>query len=305
MLQGIVSYSDSDDNGEDIKNNTISKRSNENNCNELSNKQKKIEDNNETESYDESENESEDEDFEDKSIKKKNKRKFILPLPSSINKLYSGCKEGSMGNKTASTKHQGRKRTFDHVEGNWATFIFFPPIENNNLFTLCEKVYLVLKQNKQTSKLHFIPLKDCHLTISRTVPVRHYWIDTIFTMLKEKFGIKKKFFYSITGLEVYTNDDGSRTFISLKIDTNQTLLDSVAMVDDIFREFDLPIYYKNPSFHISIAWCIGNHKDMLSESINADIIKELFSNFQGQLDLNLITKVCVKFGNKLQQVELM
>lgn len=300
MLQRIVSYSDSDNDGVDdevnIENSTNMPLKGHHN--ELSSRQT------ESDTESESRSESESEDIENNG-KKKKKTKSVLPLPSSINKLYGGCEEGVMNNKAGSNKHQGRKRTFDHVEGNWATFIFFPPaLESNNLSILHEKVCLTLKKKKLTSKLHFTPLKDCHLTISRTVPVRHYWMDTIFTMLKEKFAIKNKFYYSITGLEVYTNDDASRTFVSLKVDTSQTLLDSVTMVDDIFKEFDLPVYYKEPSFHISIAWCLGNHKDSLSELMNADIV-ELFSNFQGHLGLNLVSKVCVKFGNKLQQVELL
>lgn len=303
MLQGIVSYSDSDDGNENEETNIENKTNMplkgkyETNCDEFSYKQKQTEIDSESGSGGESE-----EDIENNAIKRR-KTKSVLPLPSSISKLYGGCEKST--NKTGSTKHQGRKRTFDHVEGNWATFVFFPPIENNNLSTLYENVCLALKKKKLTSKLHFILLKDCHLTISRTVPVRHYWMDTIFAMLKEKFSIKNKFFYSITGLEVYTNDDASRTFISLKVDTSQTLLDSVAIVDNIFKEFDLPVYYKEPSFHISIAWCLGNHKNSLSELGSADSIESLFSNFQGQIGLNLVGKVCVKFGNKLQQVELL
>ena len=295
MLQeGIVSYSDSDDGEEENNTKESLLGSDKLDVNKSSSEQKQSE-------------------REDLGINtKKNMKRQILPLPTSISRLfkveddddhYDEC-DGIVNHNNSANKHQGRKRTFDHVEGNWATFVFFPPVENNNLSMLHEEVCKILKKGKLPSKLHFIPLKDCHLTISRTVPVRHYWMDTIFTMLKKKFGIKSKFFYSVTGLEVYTNDDVSRTFISLKVETNSFLLDSVAVVDEIFKEFDLPFYYTEPSFHISIAWCLGNHKESLCKVVNGDIIGGLLSKFDGQLRLNLATRVCVKFGHKLQQVDL-
>jgi len=39
--------------------------------------------------------------------------------------------------------------------------------------------------------------------------------------------------------------------------------DIVDVVDGIFQEFSLPTFYKNPSFHVSIAWCLG---DICSEN---------------------------------------
>lgn len=229
---------------------------------------------------------------------KESKKKQALPLPSSINNLFKD-------NRTsADDKHKGRKRTFEHVEGNWATFVFIPPVVNTNLSLLYNGIEVILKKEVKSPKLHLISLNDCHLTLSRTVPVRHYWMDTIFKMLKDKFSIKKKFFYSLTGLEVYTNDDESRTFVSLKILTNSYLLDFVSTVDDVFGEFKLPAYYTEPSFHLSIAWCLGNQKEKLSEVIQNQAIQDLFLNLNSQLGMNFAERVCVKFGHKLQQIEL-
>lgn len=240
-------------------------------------------------------------DTDEETVQKKAKKKSALPLPSSIGKMF-----GSVNNEIdeSVTKHQGRKRTFEHVEGNWATYVFIPLIETTNVLLLYEKVIKLLETNDRINvKIHTFKPKNCHLTLSRTVPVRHYWMDSIYTMLKEKFGGQPKFFYSISGLEVYTNDDKSRTFVSLKVDTIDSLLKAVTKVDQVFKEFNLPVYYTEPSFHISIAWFLGDHKKLLDQIIRENEEK-LFSEFVGGLDMNAAEKVCVKFGHKLQQIEL-
>jgi len=234
-------------------------------------------------------------------VHKKVKKKSTLPLPSSIGKMFGGSK---YENEDSVTKHQGRKRTFEHVEGNWASYIFIPLIETNNVLLLYEKVIKLLKTDDRINvKLHSFQLKDCHLTLSRTVSVRHYWMDSMYTLLKEKFDSHSKFFFSISGLEVYTNDDESRTFVSLKVDTSDSLLKAVTKVDQVFKEFNLPVYYTEPSFHISIAWFLGDHKKLLDQIIRENVEK-LFLEFHGGLDANIAEKVCVKFGHKLQQIEL-
>ena len=87
------------------------------------------------------------------------------------------------------------------------------------------------------------------------------------------------------------------------MDTIDSLLKAVTKVDQVFKEFNLPVYYTEPSFHISIAWFLGDHKKLLDQIIRENEEK-LFSEFVGGLDMNAAEKVCVKFGHKLQQIEL-
>jgi len=230
---------------------------------------------------------------------KTKKKAKSLPLPSSIGAMFGG--EDDVEQEVAD-RHQGRKRNFERVEGNWASFVYVPVTESESVALLCKKCRTFLKKTS-SEKMHFFELKECHLTLSRTVAVRHYWMDTIYAMLKEKFHLKRSFHFTFNGLQVYTNDNGTRTFISLKVDTSNNLLEAVEAVDSVFEEFKLQKYYENPSFHISIAWCLGDKKQKLEKLIGNELnlSEELFD----QVGFQQVEKICVKFGHKVQQIELL
>jgi UDP-N-acetylmuramyl tripeptide synthase len=67
------------------------------------------------------------------------------------------------------------------------------------------------------------------------------------------------------------NDDKTRSFVSLLIDEKAASSNSsknkdtvaiinqlVTAVDNIVRQYNQPVYYDNPSHHMSVAWCIGD-----------------------------------------------
>ena len=42
-------------------------------------------------------------------------------------------------------------------------------------------------------KMHVMPRNDVHVSLSRTVPIRHYWIDPLVDQLKDKLNTKERF----------------------------------------------------------------------------------------------------------------
>ena len=51
----------------------------------------------------------------------------------------------------------------------------------------------------------------------------------------------------------------ARTFVGLEVTSGHAhFLDLVAEVDRVMEEFDLSTFYQDPSFHISLAWCVGD-----------------------------------------------
>ncbi|XP_071612571.1 U6 snRNA phosphodiesterase 1 isoform X4 [Heliangelus exortis] len=81
-----------------------------------------------------------------------------------------------------------------------------------------------------------------------------------------------RFFSVADQVKVYTNQNKTRTFIGLEVSTGHfQLLELVSEVDRVLEEFDLPTFYKDPSFHISLAWCIGD----LSGRLEGQCLQEL------------------------------
>ncbi|XP_036828946.1 U6 snRNA phosphodiesterase-like [Oncorhynchus mykiss] len=58
-------------------------------------------------------------------------------------------------------------------------------------------------------------------------------------------------------LKVYSNDDKTRTLLAMEVSTGQAqLLELMKAVDGTMEEFTLVTFYKNPSFHVSLTWCV-------------------------------------------------
>lgn len=116
-----------------------------------------------------------------------------------------------------------------------------------------------------------------------------------------------RFILELTHLKVYCNEDKTRTFISICV--AETFCDSlkklVKTIDKVFTEFNLPIFYENPSFHVSILWCLGNQKSIITAIINK--LKVLLNNFllNDNDDFQIVvSNVKCKIGNQIHNLSL-
>lgn len=76
-----------------------------------------------------------------------------------------------------------------------------------------------------------------------------------------------RFFCLADKLRVYSNAEKTRTFLGMEISTGKTqLLELIKIVDETMKEFNLSTFYKDPSFHISLAWCVGDHTERLKKA---------------------------------------
>ncbi|KAJ0041682.1 hypothetical protein NL108_008466, partial [Boleophthalmus pectinirostris] len=145
----------------------------------------------------------------------------------------------------------------------------------------------ILQELVSVAKRHGIdltPQEEFHLSLSQTVVLRHHWIQPFTQNLKAGLAHCRRFMCTAERLKVYCNAEKTRTFIGVEVSagTNQ-LLDIIKVVDKTMTDFRLDTFYKvsycyitnslgfltylyyifayvfkNPSFHISLAWCIGD-----------------------------------------------
>ncbi|NXQ95034.1 USB1 phosphodiesterase, partial [Sagittarius serpentarius] len=125
-------------------------------------------------------------------------------------------------------------------------------------------------------------MEEFHLSLSQCVVLRYHWIDPFVRSLKERLAAFHRFFCVADQVKVYTNQNKTRTFIGLEVSAGHfQLLELVSEVDRVLEEFDLPTFYKarrlpltslpDPSFHISLAWCVGD----LSGRLEGQCLREL------------------------------
>ena len=94
-------------------------------------------------------------------------------------------------------------------------------------------------------------------------------------------------------LEIYINDEGTRTFLAIDLESNEAILNYISAIDSVLKEFALPVYYSPPKLHFSVAWCEGNHPEFMK------IIKnDLNYSFVTDFEVN-VEQILFKCGNKV------
>ncbi|XP_068917572.1 U6 snRNA phosphodiesterase 1 [Tenebrio molitor] len=201
------------------------------------------------------------------------------------------------------SSHEGRIRSFPHERGNWATYVYIPYECNEGL----EKLLSMINSSATSQNLHLKCFDDFHISLTKTVILKHHWIDSFIDTLKENISYFNRFMVMFDCLEIYCNEEKTRTFIGLQIKTGyDSLLKLVQCLDNCLGEFKLPKFYENPSFHVSIAWCVGDHQEQL-KSLLSDLNRELevlMGEYSQENWYIYVEQIMCRTGNKLFEFHL-
>ncbi|XP_033755406.1 U6 snRNA phosphodiesterase-like [Pecten maximus] len=250
MLSGLVSYSDSDDDKSEESNDChISNNSDERGVKRSHSQEVNLE------------------------TKKVKQSAGILPIPDTIKSLFA---DKSQPYQDDPEKHGGRIRSFAHEEGSWATHVHIPYAYDSRFENLVQELLLCLRP------LDFKPIDNFHISLSRTVSLRHHWIKSLTDSLQAKARMLHKCYCEMVGVKLYTNDEKNRTFVAVEVQSHPDVLrDYILAVDSCLEEFGLQKYYKDPSFHLSVGWCVGD--------VLPDVLEEQRRQLQAVLDRHLHT----------------
>lgn len=220
-----------------------------------------------------------------------------LEIPAGVLDMFK-VSEDSTGSQDTD-RHRGRIRGFDHVPGNWATHVLVPFVLPDGFPELVASLKRVWPA--EASELHVDDLRDIHVSISRTVPIRHHWIDPLKEFLQREFKDKRRFVCNFPKIGVYVNDEKTRTFLALELDMGVSQLKKlVVVVDKAYEDFGLPKYYEKPSFHASFAWSLGDSSRHLQTPTLAKLQALLDSYVEDNSPLVFTAKeVQCRTGNKV------
>ena len=193
--------------------------------------------------------------------------------------------------------HDFRVRSFPHVRGNWATYVFIQPSEIE--FSDLQKcIHEHLKFKKFDVKLIDKP----HLSVSRVVTLQHIWINSFTKSLQHQFkiGLKPFRIRFEPNVKILVNEEKTRTFIGIDILSNSFLKQLVKCCDQTLIEFNKEAFFDPPDFHISLAWCLGD------QSIDTKELSQITQDWINTLDQPYIevNSVNCKIGNKLFELKL-
>ena len=243
-------------------------------------------------------NYSDDEESEketEKSLSPPTKKKKII--------LENPLKNIKFGNTTSEPEfeddpslHENRVRSFPHIRGNWASFIFIDPLKQIDFNPLTKSILKFLSSSQNSSKVEYKAFSEQHhLSVSRVFTLQHHWISSFIQSFQTKL---KNFVKPITlslapKVDILVNEDFSRTFITVAIAEHKGLTDIVQCCDETLVEFDKDIFYKPPNFHISLVWALGDQRKQID-------VKGLQNCFDAVEESTFhVNNIHCKIGNKL------
>ncbi|XP_045674897.1 U6 snRNA phosphodiesterase [Phyllostomus hastatus] len=222
-----------------------------------------------------------------------------LPVPDSVLHMFAGTEEGP---EDDSAKHGGRVRTFPHERGNWATHVYVPYEAGEEFLDLLDEVL----PHAQTYVPRLVRMEAFHLSLSQSVVLRHHWILPFVQALKDRVASRQRFCFTANRVKIYTNQEKTRTFVGLEVTYGHAqFLDLVSEVDRVMEEFDLTTFYQDPSFHVSLAWCVGDARLQLEGQCLREL-QDMVDQFEDSEMLLRVyaEQVRCKSGNKFFSVPL-
>ncbi|KAM6224544.1 U6 snRNA phosphodiesterase 1 isoform 2-T2 [Rhynchocyon petersi] len=222
-----------------------------------------------------------------------------LPVPDSLLNMFPNTKEAP---EDDSAKHGGRVRTFPHERGHWATYVYLPYEASEEFQELLD----VMLPHALMYVPQLVRMEEFHLSLSQSVVLHYHWIIPFIQTLKDRVASFHRFFFTANQVKIYTNQEKTRTFVGLEVTFGHTqFLSLVSEVDRVMEEFSLATFYQDPSFHVSLAWCVGDARPKLE----GECLQELQKIVDAFEESELLLRVCAdqircKSGNKLFSLPL-
>ncbi|KAI0764719.1 U6 snRNA phosphodiesterase Usb1 [Fomes fomentarius] len=172
--------------------------------------------------------------------------------------------------------HQGRRRTTPHVDGQFAAYVYVPvPVsKQSRLFRLVKRIFMSAKED--IPSLHPIafvtdespePDKlrveldnetvELHISLTRPTYLRAHQRQEFRRAVQAVARAKQKFSASFATITELTNDERTRTFLTLEIGAGHDDLKSLSnALGPTLRSLRQKEFYEDARFHVSIAWAL-------------------------------------------------
>ncbi|KAH7913427.1 U6 snRNA phosphodiesterase Usb1 [Hygrophoropsis aurantiaca] len=194
--------------------------------------------------------------------------------------------------------HQGRVRITPHVEGQYPAYIYVSVTfaRKSTFYTLIEQAFRYTKRHVPsahpigihcaksdkatgTTGLKKADQLELHISLSRPIFLRAHQRDDLKHAIKHLAGHHRSFKGSFATFAELTNDERTRTFLTLEVGAGHgELKKMVDKLDPILRSIRQKEFYNQPRFHASFAWALL--EDVSSKNIlqNSNTVEPLTSS---------------------------
>ncbi|OBZ71110.1 U6 snRNA phosphodiesterase [Grifola frondosa] len=169
--------------------------------------------------------------------------------------------------------HQGRIRTSPHIEGQFAAYVYVPLVLDRRS-TLYKLLLSVLRSAKSLVPIiHNIGIPEesqdeaaadspkdeyeLHISLTRPTYLRAHQREDFKRALKAIAASHSGFRASFATFAELTNDEGTRTFLTLEVGAGHEELKALSdALIPMLRSIRQKEFYADPRFHASIAWAL-------------------------------------------------
>ncbi|KAG0236447.1 poly(U)-specific 3'-to-5' RNA exonuclease [Actinomortierella wolfii] len=167
---------------------------------------------------------------------------------------------------------------------------------------------LVERAKALVPSLETIP--EPHISLTRLFRLPTLHVDRFKRDVRSVFEKRTKIKLSFSGLQCFSNDEQTRSFLTLRVGSGHAELESMmADMDQIAIKYGQPTFYDNPEFHASFAWALGGHtldqstvEGILHQGNIGEIHKELDTDIRQCIVQ--AERVSWKIGAKIESLAL-
>eukprot|EP01040_Poterioochromonas_malhamensis_P005220 gene5220-5596_t len=147
-------------------------------------------------------------------------------------------------------------RTEKKTDGNWLSHIMIRTKQTTLLKQMILSCFHSFIEAFPVKTSDISLIEDLHISLSQPFNLRYFLIKPFLSQLQTtcaRIEAKSSSVAVVNQCRLLYNNQRSRAFMTLKvIDTSKYLEKCVLHIDEVMKEYNFPVYYQPPIFHISI-----------------------------------------------------
>ena len=134
-----------------------------------------------------------------------------------------------------------------------------------------------------------------HLSLSRTVTLQHKQIEPFARDVIQALAQVPSFHAVLQGCELFSNDEKTRSFVSLPVTNGRDkVCNIIRVLDGVLTSYGKPAYYDNPRPHVTVASQKGH--SLFGKDVAKHMKKGKWETYQHYIN---VSKISIVIGNKL------
>lgn len=195
----------------------------------------------------------------------------VVPFPN-----VEDTDKKELASIAATDSHQGRKRCFEHEDGNWPVSLLLQVDSNRKLrqdlrdlhdlleqrvagVQWCERDDIVMADHQMDRNTRSKLGENYHVSLSHVQPAAYAQKKPLIQALRRAADKWKHRSLTLPRLEVYLNAQATRTFLAADVEDGKgAIIDAISRLDAVLPRFRLQPFFVQPRPHISLFWWLGD-----------------------------------------------